>query len=262
MVVVQVIKHGEEIMATGRRSTRKSPSGRRRGAKAKGAGDRILNRSTVVAAALEEIDRAGLENFSLRNLAKSLGIFPTAVTWHVADRSQLLAEVVRLVLEDISPPGFHDSWQGYLREVFHRFRAALRRHPNCAPLIGAQLVANTAIDFDFIERLLAALAHAGLSGTRLVAAYNSVIAGVVGFTTQEFGPVPTTDAGHWQKEVKDRLEGVPDSKYPVLAQNMALFGNKAFILRWQNGTDAPLDDSFHAFVEIMISGIAQFASKK
>ena len=249
-------------MASGRRSTPKTVGSRRRGVKAKGTNDRVINRSTVVAAALEEIDRAGLENFSLRNLAKSLGIFPTAVTWHVSDRSQLLADVVRLVLEDISPPGFHDSWQSYLREVFHRFRAALRRHPNCAPLIGAQLVANTAIDFDFIERLLAALAHAGLSGVRLVAAYNAVIAAVVGFTTQEFGPVPTTDTSHWQKDIKDRLESVPDSKYPVLAQNMALFGNKAFILRWQNGTDAPLDESFEAFVEIMISGIAQFASKR
>jgi TetR/AcrR family tetracycline transcriptional repressor len=47
----------------------------------------------------------------------------------------------------------------------------------------------------------------------------------------------------------------------MLAQNMALLGNKAFTLRWQNGTEAPLDASFEAFIEIIISGIAQYASK-
>jgi len=228
----------------------------------KRAADRGLNRSTVVAAALREIDRSGLEDFSLRRVAKSLGIFPTAVSWHVSDRSQLLADVVRLVLEDISPTGFHDSWQEYLRQVFHRFRAALRRHPNCAPLIGAQLVGNTAIDLEFIERLLAALAHAGLSGPRLAAAYNAVIAAVVGFATQEFAPVPAAETGKWQKSIQDKLKSVPETRFPILAKNMALLGNKAFILRWQNGTTAPMDDSFDAFVEIVISGIAQFASSK
>jgi len=225
------------------------------------AADRTLSRELLVKAALEEIDRGGLEDFSLRSLAKSLGIFPTAVVWHVRDRSHLLAAVVSLVLEDISPPGFHNSWQSYLRQVFHRFRAALRRHPNCAPLIGAQLVANTAIDFDFIERLLAALDHAGLNGERLVGAYNAVIAALVGFTTQEFGPVPNTGTSSWQQEIRGRLEAVPESKFPMLAQNMPLLGNKAFILRWQNGTDAPLDASFEAFTEIIISGIAQYAAK-
>jgi TetR/AcrR family tetracycline transcriptional repressor len=229
---------------------------------ARRAATRSLSRETIVAAALEEIDRHGLENFSLRSLAKSLGIFPTAVSWHVSDRSHLLAEVVRLVLEDISPPGFHSSWQSYLKQVFLRFRAALRRHPNCAPLIGAQLVANTAIEFDFIERLLAALAHAGLKGERLVAAYNAVIAAVVGFTTQEFGPVPAVGTSDWQQEIRGRLESVPESKYPMLAQNTALLGNKAFTLRWQNGTEAPLDASFEAFIEIIIAGIAQYASKE
>jgi len=251
-------------MATGQRKSSKSKSSKN-GTRARKAGrraaDRSLSREILITAALAEIDRVGLEDFSLRSLAKSLGIFPTAVIWHVTDRSHLLAEVVRLVLQDISPPGFHSSWQSYIREVFHRFRAALRQHPNCAPLIGAQLVANSAIDFDFIERLLGALDHAGLKGERLAAAYNAVIAALVGFTTQEFGPVPAVGTGNWQQEIRGRLESVPESKYPMLARNMPLLGNKTFILRWQNGTDAPLDASFEAFIEIIISGIAQFAAR-
>lgn len=250
-------------MASAQRDAKKksSRSAKPAGKSGRRSADRTLSREFLVTAALAEIDRVGLEDFSLRSLAKSLNIFPTAVVWHVTDRSHLLAEVVRLVLQDISPPGFHNSWQSYLKQVFHRFRSALRRHPNCAPLIGAQLVANSAIDFDFIERLLGALDHAGCKGERLVAAYNAVIAALVGFTTQEFARVPATGTSNWQQEVRGRLESVPESRYPMVAQNMPLLGNKAFILRWQNGTEAPLDASFEAFVEIIISGIAQFATR-
>ena len=224
--------------------------------------DRDLSRDTIIAAALLEIDRGGLDNFSLRNLAKALGVFPTAVSWHVSSRSNLLAEVAHKVLENIIPPGFHDSWQAYLRDFMHRFRQAIRLHPNVAPLIGTQLVANPSVDLEFVERLLAALAHGGLSGVRLVAAYNAVMAAVVGFTTQEFAPVPAQGTDAWQNEIRDRLKTVSSMRYPQLAANMKLLGNKAFTLRWQNGTEAPLDASFEAFVDIFILGLEQFAAKR
>jgi TetR/AcrR family transcriptional regulator, tetracycline repressor protein len=222
--------------------------------------ERVLNRETVVAAALEEIDRSGLEDFSLRNVAKRLGVYPTAIAWHAASRSQLLADVVTLALADVRPPGFHDSWQSYLKQTFHRFREAVRRHPNVAPLIGTQLVANPTVELEFVEGLLATLSHAGFSGTRLVAAYNAVLAAVVGFTTQEFAPTPSGDAGAWQKETRERLQNVQRVRYPLLSDNMKLLGNKAFTLRWQNGTEAPMDASFEAFVEIFIAGLERFAS--
>lgn len=222
---------------------------------------RSLTREAVIAAALAEIDRTGLDGFSLRNVAKALGVFPAAVTWHARSRSQLLADVVRAVQEDILPPGFHDSWQGYLREFLHRFRDSLRRHPNVAPLVGTQMVANAGIELVFVERLLSVLSHASLSGMRLVAAYNAVIAAAVGFTTQEFAPVPTEGTRAWQKEVRDRLHGLPTEKFPLLAENMKLLSNKAFTLRWQSGTEAPLDYSFDAFVDIVIAGLERFASE-
>lgn len=224
--------------------------------------DRTLSPDTIVAAALSEIDRNGLESFTLRSLAKSLGVFPTAVAWHVPGRDQLLAEVAALAMRDIAPPGFPESWQSYLREVFQRFRAMLRSHPNIAPLIGTQLVANRGVDLDFIERLLAALVHAGFSGVRLVAAYNTVIAAVVGFTTQEFAPIPAKNTKPWQKEIRERLQGVQPARHPLLSDNMKLLANKAFILRWENGNDAPLEDSFEVFVDIIISGLEQLARRR
>jgi TetR/AcrR family transcriptional regulator, tetracycline repressor protein len=220
-----------------------------------------LSRESIVVAALQEIDDNGLDAFSLRNLAKRLGVYPTAIAWHVESRSQLLAEVAALALADILPPGFPVSWQSHLRTLFQRFREAIRRHPNVAPLVGTQLVANPGVDLDFVERLLATLAHAGFTGQRLVGAYNAVIAALVGFTTQEFAPIPADDTRAWQADVRARLDGVESFNHPILAANMKLLANHAFILRWQNGTENPLTESFAAFVEIVISGLEQASAE-
>ena len=222
--------------------------------------ERRLSKDTVVVAALADIDRNGLEEFSLRGVAKLLEVYPTAVSWHVSNKSQLLAEVVALAMSGLVPPGFPASWQSFLRQIFVRFREMLRRHPNIAPLIGTQLIANRGIDLGFSERLLAALEHAGFSGTSLVGAYNSVIAALVGFTTQEFAPIPAKDTHAWQKEVRDRLRKVDAQAYPTLAHNLGRLANQAFILRWQNGIDAPLDGSYRIFIDIMISGLERLAA--
>jgi len=214
-----------------------------------------LSKETIVAAALAMIDREGLESFSIRGLAKSLGVFPTAVTWYLASRREILAAVVDLVTSDLSPVQFYDSWQEYLRLVFRKYRSAIRRHPNMAPLMGTHLVANPAIDLEFVERMLSALSHAGFRGSKLVAAYNTAIVSMVGFATQEFGPIPEESTEIWREDIRARLKAVTAEAFPVLAQHMSLLQNRAFIVRWQNGTHAPLDPSFEFFIDTVIGGL-------
>jgi TetR/AcrR family tetracycline transcriptional repressor len=214
-----------------------------------------LSKETIVAAALAMIDREGLESFSIRGLAKSLGVYPTAVTWYLASRREILAEVVELVTSDLSPTQFYESWQEYLRLVFRKFRNAIRRHPNMAQLMGTHLIANPAVDLEFVERMLSALSHAGFQGTKLVAAYNTAIVSMVGFATQEFGPIPQEGTEIWREDIRARLKSVTAESLPVLAQHMSLLQNKAFIVRWQNGTKAPLDPSFEFFIDTVIGGL-------
>jgi TetR/AcrR family transcriptional regulator, tetracycline repressor protein len=215
----------------------------------------LLSKEAIVAAALAMIDREGLESFSIRRLAKALGVFPTAVNWYLASRREILAEVVELVTSDLSPARFYESWQEYLRLVFGKFRNAIRLHPHMAQLIGTHLIANPTVDLEFVERMLSALSHAGFRGSKLVAAYNTAIVAMVGFATQEFGPIPVEGTEIWRDDIRDRLKSVTTQSFPTLAQHMSLLQNKAFIVRWQNGTDAPLDASFEFFTETVIRGL-------
>ncbi len=224
------------------------------------ATDVSLSRDHIIRTALAQIDEEGLDAFSLRTLAGRLGVFPTAIRWYVPNRNELMAELVNLILNGVSPSRRRRNWQQHLRDIFDNFRAAVRAHPNAAPLIGTQLVSNSTMSLDLVENILETLTRAGLSGRPLVGAYNSVIASLAGFIAQEFAPVPTENSTAWQMSVQERLLGIDRDKFPVLATNLPLLVNHAFILRWQNGIDAPLDDSFAVFVDVVIAGIEVLAA--
>jgi AcrR family transcriptional regulator len=213
----------------------------------------------IVKATLELIDEVGQDGFTLRRLAERLGVYPTAIYWHVPGRDELLSRAVALALRDVMPQRRKGPWRDHLTTILERFRKAIRRHPNIAPLVGAQLVSNSSPDFEFIEGLLAVLGEAGISGVHLTGAYNFVVASIVGFTTQEFAPLPAEDTKAWQVRVRGRLSEVDPRRFPVLARNIDALANHAFILRWQNGNEVPMGVSFEFLVAGVIAGVERLA---
>ncbi len=216
-----------------------------------------LSKEHIVSAALSLIDRDGLDSFSMRNLANALGVYPTAIYWYVEDRNALLASVVALALGDLLPRRAASDWRLWLKEFFRRYRKAVQRHPNIAPLIGAQLVSNAGVDPTVIERILEVLTSAGFRDEQLVHAYNAVIAVQVGFVTLEVAPTPKDDYEAWAAAMKASLRAIDRRQYPLLAENLARLENRAFVVRWQNGTEVPLDASFELFIDIAVLGLEQ-----
>jgi TetR/AcrR family tetracycline transcriptional repressor len=225
------------------------------------AADSRLGREGIVRTTLALIDSDGLENFSVRNVAKALDVFPTAVYWHVGDRNALLSDVVTLVLADLTPKRSAGKWQDWLRQLLVRYRNIIRQHPNVAPLIGVQLVSNGSLDFRLVEGILECLTEAGFKGQRLVNAYNVVMGGMVGFTTQEFASVPPDETEEWKNTMRRSIAAVDKKAYPRIAEHLSMMTNKTFMLRWENGVTAPLDAGFEMFVETLVRGVEGLASK-
>lgn len=222
-----------------------------------------LTRDAVVAAALEEIDDRGLHGFSLRSLARRLGVNATVIVWHLGNRNAVLAEVVKAVQRELVPPRPPGQpWQDRLRQIFTRSRDAVRQHPNVAPLIGAEIVSNARPDLGLVEALLEALCEAGFAGVALRDAYNATHAALVGFTTQELAQMPSEDLAGWQAEMRDHLTRADAAAYPILAREMPLLANRAFILRWQNGVEAPMHDAFAMYMDCFIAGLAACAGAR
>jgi TetR/AcrR family transcriptional regulator, tetracycline repressor protein len=225
------------------------------------AADNALTKERIVRVALGLLDAGGLAAFSVRDVAKALDVYPAAVYWHVRTRNQLLVEIVAHVLCDLAPTGPRAAWQDWLRELFGRYRAAIRLHPNVAPLIGAQLVSNASLDFDLLDQMLEVLSHAGFTGAPLIEAFSVVIAAQVGFVTLEFAPPPPENPAEWAAEMQALVYSVDPVRHPLLARHLDQMANRSFTLRWQSGVEVPMDRNFKAYVETVIAGLEAMAAR-
>lgn len=222
---------------------------------------RPLSRQAILDAALTIIDADGADGFTMRKLARALGVYPTAIYWYIPSRHDVLAAAVDHALHDILPVPPPPDWRIWLRQLFRNYRERVRRHPNVASLAGAHLVSNGGMQPQFVDQLLAVLDGAGFQGDALRHAYNVVVAVMAGFVTMEFGPAPADDRPAWRDSVRDTFRTADAEAYPMLARHLPDLENRAFVVRWQNGAEAPLDDSFDAYIDVAIHGLERLASQ-
>jgi TetR/AcrR family tetracycline transcriptional repressor len=223
--------------------------------------ERSLSREMILDASVALIDEVGLEKFSVRELAQRLGVFPATIHWHLSTRNELLASTVNHILSELAPPPSHDDWKAWLTALFRETRRVVQRHPNIAPVITSQLLSNAGADFKLVDRILEVLEGAGFRGANLLAAYDVVVTGKLGFVAMEFAALPSEDRPGWTRVMRQTVEGLPETAYPHIERYKAALANKHFILRWENGVTVPLDASFEAYVYVIIEGLRQLLTR-
>jgi AcrR family transcriptional regulator len=96
----------------------------------------LLSRRQIAVAALELIDREGMEGLSMRRLARTLGVEGASLYHHVASRDDLLDEITVVIDEQIDMTGIDDGdWRTALVSFARSYRDAFARHPNVAAAI-------------------------------------------------------------------------------------------------------------------------------
>jgi AcrR family transcriptional regulator len=146
--------------------TVKKPPGRKRGE---------VTADDVVAAAIDIVDREGVDAVTIRRVAEACGLSPMGLYRHVRDKDDLLDRVVDAVLG----PGLRDlqvsgSWDQQVADLFRHLRRLNLDHPGIAvlcvlrptPVIGVAR---------FYARMLAALAEGGFTGTEAVHAFDTLL---------------------------------------------------------------------------------------
>ncbi|MFM0517724.1 MULTISPECIES: TetR/AcrR family transcriptional regulator [Caballeronia] len=207
-------------------------------------------------AALALIDAKGYANFSLRDVARELGVYPTAIYWYVTSRDELLVEVITRALGDLIPgPLPAGRWRDWLKELFHRYRRAVARHPNVAPLLGSQIISNASMNPVMVEAVLRTLLSAGFKSEELIHVYNTVITAMVGFVTLEFAGHGADERDEWEDRLRVRFEELDRDEFPLLTANMTRMSNQAFIVRWKGGTNRALEQSFDRYTDVVLDGL-------
>ena len=93
-----------------------------------------LTREEVVAGALALLDEVGLDAFTMRRLAQSLGVRAGAMYWHFADKQDLEDAMVEEMLAGLLEPPLAGRWDERVAELCRRMAAALLRHRDGARL--------------------------------------------------------------------------------------------------------------------------------
>lgn len=151
-----------------------------------------LTRRRVLSAALDVIDRDGLDGFTMRRLGAALGVEAMAVYRHVPSKAALLDGVIEAMLAELNVGDpMPADWRGALSTLARRHRALERRHPGAYALLAGMPAAAYAAARPVVADILSSLAEGGFAGRDAARALRLVVRFTIGFAlTRPSGDVP------------------------------------------------------------------------
>lgn len=140
-----------------------------------------LDRSRVVEAAIGLADAQGLDAVSMRNVADRLGVTPMALYKHVANRSQLVNEMLDEALRDMASAPAAADWADTVRARIFAARDVLAEHAWVREAIETRELA-TPRTLAHMDSLIAAMFDGGLSADLVHHAMHALSTRMWGFT--------------------------------------------------------------------------------
>lgn len=122
---------------------------------------RTLSPEKIERAALEVIDREGLEEFSLRKLAEPLGCHVTSIRHHFPTKAHLMDALIDRLIGEIEFTPSDMPWEERLDSMMEEWRKLARRHPKLF-FYFSEHRKNTPAGLRWLENTLSIYADAGL----------------------------------------------------------------------------------------------------
>ncbi|MFI7358598.1 TetR/AcrR family transcriptional regulator [Streptomyces avidinii] len=201
---------------------------------------RSLTPDQLAGAALAVIDREGLAGLSMRAVAVELGISTMALYRYVADRGELEALVVELVLgavDSTPPPLTAGPWRARVTLLVDRMRDTVGAHPAVLPLTMTHRHRSPAV-LRWGETVLGVLGEAGLGAEQRIIALRALLAYVIGAIQQEH-------LGALSGAGTAAIAELPADEYPYLTE--AALGARALTQ----------DREFHGGLTLLLDGLGR-----
>ncbi len=152
-----------------------------------------LTRATILRAATELADEAGLASLTMRKLGERLGVEAMSLYHHVANKDDLIDGMVDAVFAEIELPSPGDPWKPAMRRRAISARDALGRHPWATPLMDARPNPGAAM-MRHHDAVIGSLRLGGFSVALAAHAFSAIDSYVYGFALQETAlPFDTAD---------------------------------------------------------------------
>lgn len=143
-----------------------------------------LDRARVFNAALDIVDRDGLDKLTMRHLAAELGVEAPSLYKHVRGKDDLLDGVAERIYGSVHVPDSDDPWPERVAAHARAFRSVLLDHPNAIEVVSMRPVASIST-LELMERLLDELVRSGWDLDGAFSVLDTVVSFVVGVALTE-----------------------------------------------------------------------------
>jgi TetR/AcrR family tetracycline transcriptional repressor len=96
----------------------------------------LISRRKALVAALDIIDREGLDAMRIRRLGEELGVNGASLYHHFRNKDEIVVGAAELALQYVRTPDTrNEEWPAWLLRNNRRTREALMEHPNLIPVV-------------------------------------------------------------------------------------------------------------------------------
>jgi AcrR family transcriptional regulator len=170
-----------------------------------------LSRDGVARAALDVLDRDGLDALSMRRLADELGAGTMTLYGYFRNKDELLDAVIDAGFEDFEPPAPGPAPLASLRALMLASRDVLRRHPALVEIRGTRPIVRPR-GFQVTERAVGLLVDAGFEPGEATSAFRLLFDYVFGYATVNRRP-PSPEL---RREALASIVALPPEEFPVV----------------------------------------------
>ncbi len=208
-----------------------------------------LQKDKIISAALDVLDRDGLDGVTLRRLAKELGVQAPAIYWHIPNKEALLDEMANAILEqqfkDVDFEDDHRDWVEWLDTLAHDLRTAMLSRREGARVVAGAHLGIAVMLLKLLDLSVRVLTNAGFKGGLPATITGTVISFTFGSVIEEQSSPPL----HPVPDELDQIEKTRE-QFPLLVEIMG-----AWIIDDN-------DQHFDTSVRIIINGVrAELAAR-
>ena len=175
-----------------------------------------LNKTLVIAGAIELADEIGIDALTIRRLAAKLGVKPMSIYHHVANKDEILDGMVDVVFSEIDRPETDTDWKAAIRGRAVSARTVLARHRWATPMMESRPTPGPET-LRHHDAVIGCFRRAGFSIEMTAHAYALVDNYIYGFALQEAN-LPATGGEEMADLAETIIEPLPADDYPHLVE--------------------------------------------
>lgn len=198
-----------------------------------------VNRDMVARAGLKLLNEVGLEQLTLRLLAKELKIQAPTVYWHFKSKEELIDEMATMVLAEgarqLVPAKHSADWSAWAAAFGGGLRKTLLAYRDGARMVAGSRLTNTEY-MKTVERIGAVLIGEGFTLRQAVVLLSTIYNYTQSFVMEEQAVFPRPKERSPQYDIAVRNAKLDPTEFPIMRQSGPILFDK-FELRYREGLD-------------------------